>query len=384
VSEETEKLNDIDDANEFNLIDMDDPSLKISERGFPFKRFNVEGFETPRKIILKQQQIKGADSLISETTTNIEKYWNRSFAELWPKLKKDWPKEKIKSSLETFEMIQKFIMPYEVYKGFVGELFVPNDEIIKGKEDLFSAVDEAFVDKELSKVISTGMNDGYILGVNKAGEDIGMGLAFKEPPKEAVDWWNKNAGKVGSKFTDLSQGQIKKDIATGLQQGLSYADTRKLIEQHWHDGVIFQTKPLKKMNPKVWADTVARTEINRATNRGRLDTWKTVGITKKQWLSTIDDRTSAICEELDGQIVSVEKNFSGRVEKEIFIGEAPPAHPNCRSTIIIPSHEVRRIRSDKFIEDRLRVNGLNSSHAYNMNDVASRKVLNDYKKCIGK
>ena len=53
---------------------------------------------------------------------------------------------------------------------------------------------------------------------------------------------------------------------------------------------------------------------------------KPVGIEQYQILAILDDRTSDICQEMDGTIVPLN-------EKEVGINY-PPFHPNCRTTTI--------------------------------------------------
>ena len=90
------------------------------------------------------------------------------------------------------------------------------------------------------------------------------------------------------------------------------------------------------------ARTIARTEANDAISRGLTESWKRAadaGLsppgTKKRWVAMAgDDRISEICEDLDGQEVGLNENFSSGAG-EGFTGEGPPAHPNCRSTMVL-------------------------------------------------
>jgi SPP1 gp7 family putative phage head morphogenesis protein len=73
----------------------------------------------------------------------------------------------------------------------------------------------------------------------------------------------------------------------------------------------------------------ARTVINTATqhvaNTAYQDVWKGVGddtVTGYKWVSTLDQSTSNVCRNLDGEVFEFDK------------GPVPPIHPNCRSTTI--------------------------------------------------
>lgn len=80
-------------------------------------------------------------------------------------------------------------------------------------------------------------------------------------------------------------------------------------------------------------ETIARTEILRASNEGRRQAWQQ-GIDEgfinpqqeKEWSVNIDDRTCDICAPLDGERVLVTADFPW--------GD-PPIHPNCRCTVLL-------------------------------------------------
>lgn len=85
------------------------------------------------------------------------------------------------------------------------------------------------------------------------------------------------------------------------------------------------------------ARLIARTELNRAENVGHIDGARQSKLDLvKQWDAHIDARTSPVCEYLDGQIKTLNEKF--KYQGKEF--DAPPAHPNCRSTL-------RFIQADK-------------------------------------
>jgi SPP1 gp7 family putative phage head morphogenesis protein len=71
------------------------------------------------------------------------------------------------------------------------------------------------------------------------------------------------------------------------------------------------------------AETVVRTAISHTANTSRnaLYSANTDVIAEVQWVSTLDGRTSAICQARDGKTWPVDS------------GPRPPAHPNCRSSM---------------------------------------------------
>ena len=74
------------------------------------------------------------------------------------------------------------------------------------------------------------------------------------------------------------------------------------------------------------ADRIVRTETQRVLNDGQKESYTQNGYTKYEYLASLDERTSDICEELNGQIFEFSDAQTGL--------NFPPMHPNCRSTII--------------------------------------------------
>lgn len=113
------------------------------------------------------------------------------------------------------------------------------------------------------------------------------------------------------------------------------------------------------------ANMIARTETMRAANMGQIFTWETAqqlnylpDFTRKVWLATGDDRTCPICAEMDGQTVAVldesgilgeqfevthkatSMTAQGKVLSTAPLSKpyatmSPPAHPQCRCTMIL-------------------------------------------------
>lgn len=91
------------------------------------------------------------------------------------------------------------------------------------------------------------------------------------------------------------------------------------------------------------ARAISRTETNEALSQGLQDSWREAeeqGLmpqgAQKEWAAMPynPDRSSEICRDLNGQKVGINENFHSDVEGG-FDGPGPPAHPNCRSTLIL-------------------------------------------------
>lgn len=75
-----------------------------------------------------------------------------------------------------------------------------------------------------------------------------------------------------------------------------------------------------------YAERIVRTEGARVTEAATKQAYQEAKIEKYQYDATMDERTSSICEELNGQIFLLSEAQEGV--------NYPPMHPNCRSTTI--------------------------------------------------
>lgn len=74
------------------------------------------------------------------------------------------------------------------------------------------------------------------------------------------------------------------------------------------------------------AKVLARTELSHVQVQSQIDKYKVSGVERVQFSAVMDDRTSEICEELNGTIIGIDE-----IEEGV---NAPLMHPCCRSTLI--------------------------------------------------
>lgn len=105
------------------------------------------------------------------------------------------------------------------------------------------------------------------------------------------------------------------------------------------------------------ADTVVRTAVNHVSNAARGAVWAENDDLFKylRWVATLDGRTSKICASRDGALTSVRGDpLPKGAEKLIPPNARPPAHPNCRSTMVavIDADEFARMVGERpFVRD---------------------------------
>jgi SPP1 gp7 family putative phage head morphogenesis protein len=129
-------------------------------------------------------------------------------------------------------------------------------------------------------------------------------------------------GKLLQAFiSDWSKSE--RDTLTGaIRQGYFEGQTNAQIVQR-----IRGTKALKYADGLLdvtsrHANAIVRTSIQHVAGVARFETWQanTDIVKGYEWVSTLDSRTTVICQSLDGRVF------------ELGGGPVPPAHVNCRST----------------------------------------------------
>ncbi len=128
-------------------------------------------------------------------------------------------------------------------------------------------------------------------------------------------------------ITSPQQYSLNKLKSALMQQGLNQESIQQALEK--------RTQTMIRDR----ADTIARTETFAAISQGRQVLWqqlKEEGVientTQRIWLTSGDERSCAICQPMNNQKKGIDAYFE-TVEGDMI--DAPPAHPNCRCTVVL-------------------------------------------------
>ena len=137
-----------------------------------------------------------------------------------------------------------------------------------------------------------------------------------------------------------------KEVKRALAQGRLENETEKELIQRLEGLGIFG---------KARAQRIARTEAHLAVMTGSFEVAKQNGITHKQWLSSLDERTRETHLEANGQTVEIDEPFQVGDAEGMFPGdpELPPEENiNCRCTLLYH----RRNEDEPDLADELEIN----------------------------
>lgn len=163
--------------------------------------------------------------------------------------------------------------------------------------------------------------DSYFRGIYNIQTYFQIGYDFIKPNDEVIkvaitkDWAKSNYSKRLWGHRDKLADELSEHVNVGLIQGKSIDEMAKKIA--------------KDMNVSLNnAIRLVRTETNYIHNQATLDTYiNYAGIEQYRYLATLDFKTSAICQELDGKVFDVKDAKVGTI--------FPPMHPHCRSTTTV-------------------------------------------------
>lgn len=189
---------------------------------------------------------------------------------------------------------------------------------IKGIDDLGKMIKNMFTlysAKELSdKFIKDEFDDGWTDTEKRIDQNIPYNA-------KALEFLQDYTFENIKGMTEEISNDLRQELERGIIDGEGITKLKARVKKVFNVG-------------DNRASMIARTETNRANNQGKLLGMKNSGIEDeyvKKWSTHKDDRTSAICKGLDGQIVGINEEF----HYKDWSGQAPPSHVNCRSTFFL-------------------------------------------------
>ena len=163
-------------------------------------------------------------------------------------------------------------------------------------------------------LVGTSMIKFYDIGIDKAEQQFDLNFTRDGDRLKLMENYTVNNIKD---MNDDMQNKIRQEVTRGVVNLESVDKVKERIMK-----VVDVSKERAKM--------IARTELNRAENVGHIDGARQSELDlKKEWDAHLDARTSPVCDYLNGQVKELDEKF--KYQGKEF--DAPPAHPNCRSTL---------------------------------------------------
>ena len=190
------------------------------------------------------------------------------------------------------------------------------------------------------KKLATGASNIIIEVMDKEGPRVvnlyDFDMIFDVNNPEVQKWLDSYTPMFSKKLEEVNIKKLRAELIEGMEAGEGVPElTRRVYETYADWG--FQR-----------AKDIAQNQVIRASNKAALNVYRQSGVvTKKIWLSYLDDRVCPHCESLDGKVVGLETNFFDIGDESIVKVdgkeqvlkmdyepiETAPLHNKCRCSI---------------------------------------------------
>jgi hypothetical protein len=188
-----------------------------------------------------------------------------------------------------------------------------------------------------------------------------VSFAFDLVNPQAVNWIRDNAARLVRDITADTRTVIRDTIQRAFQDGITADQTARALRENIgltsrmaRSVDTFRANLMESGSTQSAAEaaatkyrarliaqraeTIARTEIMRASNQGQQEAWRQAvdrGFLPdnpvQQWIVTPDDRLCEVCRPMKGQRRSIGENFVSPTDGST--AKTPPIHPRCRCAI---------------------------------------------------
>jgi len=156
------------------------------------------------------------------------------------------------------------------------------------------------------------------------GENIAaaFGLEFDINNETTIAFLESYVMEFAEGIVSVTGDKVDDIILLGQKEGWTVAEMRKALTSQFEDKF-----------DKVRAEMIARTETIRSSNAGAMEAYRQANLQRVEWYATLDGRQCPECEVLHAmEPISIGGRWDGY--------DYPPAHPNCRCTVLPVIEEV--------------------------------------------
>lgn len=265
-----------------------------------------------------------------------QEYWlKRNKLRISPYWKKadNLEKRTIKEFTNAYKELEKELYTFVGKYGKDNKLTYSQARVIALMKKIKPHIDKLYTNQQLS-LTDTFMDilkDNYFKGLYQMSTSLNVAANFAAIDEKTIkailqypyggvsfsdDLWNNK---------DYLILNIKKTLTDGIIRGESINEMAKnLLQVKKADGKTVYTGSIGQAINS--SRRIIATEVGVVLSKSDEEMYKEFGVEQYEYVATLDDRTSTICQGLDGQIFNLD---------EYTIGvNAPPMHPRCRSTTI--------------------------------------------------
>ena len=220
-----------------------------------------------------------------------------------------------------FKSLEKEFYSYSNKYGKDGKLDYNQKRVLALMKEIKPIIDDLYDNQQvqITDLLMNTYTDNYYKGLYEVSTGLGISTSFTKIDKRAVETaiaypfqGDNFKGYLGNDKNKLIL-TLKREITQSLIRGDSPVKTSVALAS--------------KMNiSRNYAQLVVHNSIATILTSSDRLMYDEFGATEYEYVATLDNRTSPVCKELDGQVFPV---------NDMRIGlNAPPMHPRCRSTTV--------------------------------------------------
>ena len=283
------------------------------------KRADERLIESEKTSELYRREIRKLyDATQKETLRQLKKI----YADYWTK-EGGFDKQKLKLMTSSGDMrkfvaeLKKYGLYDEIPKNYLGR--IDRLEFLNAQMWLEAHKAGLGQDKLVTDASRKVYEDSYYRSIYDVSKGIGSTPSFALLDTRTVNkvldtkFDGKNYSQRVWGNSDILADQLKQKLGQAIANGQAIDKTARDFRERF--GV-----------SNYYAERLIRTETNYFHNSAEIDSYKSMGFEYFEFLATLDNRTSEICQHMDGKKFKV---------ADAVVGEnVPPLHPNCRSTTV--------------------------------------------------
>jgi len=187
---------------------------------------------------------------------------------------------------------------------------------IKSVDDIAKKIKDIVTFAGLKTISDAVIRHTFMGGWDSAEKQLNKNFMVN---REAIDYIQDYTFNNIKVMGEEIKNDLRQELERGIMQGEGIAKLTKRVDSIFNKG-------------ENRAEMIARTEVNRSENQGKLQAFKSSGERyNKKWSTHFDARTSPLCKRLDGQVVKMDENFKDKTSG--WEGPCPPSHVDCRSSL---------------------------------------------------
>lgn len=214
----------------------------------------------------------------------------------------------------------------------------------------------------LRSVLPRQYRDAYDLAGEESVNKLKLDMAFDVVNPNGVEFARQRSGQMITEWGNSSREAlttlVKRSIDDGIptkalgkmivesgiglteRQAVAVERLRVSLEENEdvdlsQDQIDFRVAKYSRELLRQRGETIARTEIILANREGEQESWRQAieqgfldeDSFQQEWSVADDERLCDVCGELDGEQIGLDDKFPGGLD-------GPPAHPNCRCSLI--------------------------------------------------